>query len=259
LRLKMKKLTRSRPGCPACGSAISPRVSPIGMSKWAASSRRVQRASSGSMAATGCGCPLGFRQPPEGVVDDPELPLQGVHVPPVEPAASRHRPALLQVAVPPRVSYAVGAPAGDAGGLPVRVALFVTCLVDGLFPDVGKATFALLEWLGHPGGKADDRGPSGEASRCLRLHRQAAKGNRRRPALHQGREARYPLPTRGRRGLATPKGRLGELHDDPRGVEGVATVGVTSAYLPARLKLDSGDGQTYHRPLPVQGPALPLV
>jgi L-lactate dehydrogenase complex protein LldE len=30
----------------------------------------------------------------------------------------------------------------------VRVALFVTCLVDGLFPDVGKATVALLERLG---------------------------------------------------------------------------------------------------------------
>jgi L-lactate dehydrogenase complex protein LldE len=31
----------------------------------------------------------------------------------------------------------------------VRVALFATCLVDGLFPDVGKATVALLERLGH--------------------------------------------------------------------------------------------------------------
>ncbi|MGW5049610.1 (Fe-S)-binding protein [Actinokineospora sp. NPDC004072] len=31
----------------------------------------------------------------------------------------------------------------------MRVALFVTCLVDGLFPDVGKATVALLERLGH--------------------------------------------------------------------------------------------------------------
>jgi L-lactate dehydrogenase complex protein LldE len=31
----------------------------------------------------------------------------------------------------------------------VRVALFVTCLVDGLFPDVGKATVGLLERLGH--------------------------------------------------------------------------------------------------------------
>jgi len=30
----------------------------------------------------------------------------------------------------------------------VRVALFVTCLVDGLFPDVGKATVGLLERLG---------------------------------------------------------------------------------------------------------------
>ncbi|MFJ6671778.1 (Fe-S)-binding protein [Actinosynnema sp. NPDC091369] len=31
----------------------------------------------------------------------------------------------------------------------MRVALFVTCLVDGLFPDVGKATVRLLERLGH--------------------------------------------------------------------------------------------------------------
>jgi L-lactate dehydrogenase complex protein LldE len=31
----------------------------------------------------------------------------------------------------------------------VRVALFVTCLVDALFPDVGKATVRLLERLGH--------------------------------------------------------------------------------------------------------------
>jgi L-lactate dehydrogenase complex protein LldE len=31
----------------------------------------------------------------------------------------------------------------------MRVAIFVTCLVDALFPDVGKATVALLERLGH--------------------------------------------------------------------------------------------------------------
>lgn len=31
----------------------------------------------------------------------------------------------------------------------MRVALFITCLVDGLFPEVGKATVALLERLGH--------------------------------------------------------------------------------------------------------------
>ncbi|WP_309111191.1 (Fe-S)-binding protein [Saccharothrix sp.] len=31
----------------------------------------------------------------------------------------------------------------------MRIALFVTCLVDGLFPDVGKATVTLLERLGH--------------------------------------------------------------------------------------------------------------
>ena len=32
---------------------------------------------------------------------------------------------------------------------PVRIALFVTCLVDTLFPDVGKATTSLLRRLGH--------------------------------------------------------------------------------------------------------------
>ncbi|HKC29522.1 MAG TPA: (Fe-S)-binding protein [Jatrophihabitans sp.] len=31
----------------------------------------------------------------------------------------------------------------------MRVALFATCLVDGLYPDVGKATIALLRRLGH--------------------------------------------------------------------------------------------------------------
>jgi L-lactate dehydrogenase complex protein LldE len=31
----------------------------------------------------------------------------------------------------------------------VRIALFVTCLADGLFPDVGRATVRLLERLGH--------------------------------------------------------------------------------------------------------------
>lgn len=31
----------------------------------------------------------------------------------------------------------------------MRIALFVTCLVDGLFPEVGKATVRLLERLGH--------------------------------------------------------------------------------------------------------------
>jgi L-lactate dehydrogenase complex protein LldE len=31
----------------------------------------------------------------------------------------------------------------------MRIALFVTCLADGLFPDVGKATVTLLERLGH--------------------------------------------------------------------------------------------------------------
>ena len=32
----------------------------------------------------------------------------------------------------------------------MRVALFTTCLVDGLFPDAGRATVQLLERLGQP-------------------------------------------------------------------------------------------------------------
>ena len=31
----------------------------------------------------------------------------------------------------------------------MRIALFATCLVDSLFPEVGKATVTLLERLGH--------------------------------------------------------------------------------------------------------------
>ncbi|MGH8970078.1 MAG: heterodisulfide reductase-related iron-sulfur binding cluster, partial [Actinomycetes bacterium] len=31
----------------------------------------------------------------------------------------------------------------------MRIALFVTCLADGLFPAVGRATVTLLERLGH--------------------------------------------------------------------------------------------------------------
>src|ERR1700754_4787634 len=31
----------------------------------------------------------------------------------------------------------------------MRVALFITCLADTLFPDVGRATVAVLERLGH--------------------------------------------------------------------------------------------------------------
>src|SRR5207248_495962 len=34
-------------------------------------------------------------------------------------------------------------------GEAVRIALFVTCLVDALFPEAGKATVRLLERLGH--------------------------------------------------------------------------------------------------------------
>ena len=31
----------------------------------------------------------------------------------------------------------------------MKIALFVTCLADAMFPDVGRATVRLLERLGH--------------------------------------------------------------------------------------------------------------
>ena len=31
----------------------------------------------------------------------------------------------------------------------MKIALFITCLADGLFPQVGQATVRLLERLGH--------------------------------------------------------------------------------------------------------------
>src|SRR6185312_4897115 len=40
------------------------------------------------------------------------------------------------------------APPAERSGL-MKIALMVTCLADALFPDVGKATVALLERLGH--------------------------------------------------------------------------------------------------------------
>ena len=35
------------------------------------------------------------------------------------------------------------------GGRAMRIALFITCLADGMFPQVGRATVAVLERLGH--------------------------------------------------------------------------------------------------------------
>lgn len=40
-------------------------------------------------------------------------------------------------------------PSLPEGSDPLRIALMVTCLVDGLFPDVGRATVAVLRRLGH--------------------------------------------------------------------------------------------------------------
>ena len=45
--------------------------------------------------------------------------------------------------------YHGGATAVEGGGQTVRVALFITCFNDTLFPDTGRATVRLLERLGH--------------------------------------------------------------------------------------------------------------
>src|SRR3954464_53950 len=44
----------------------------------------------------------------------------------------------------------------------MRVALFATCLVDGLFPDVGRATVRLLRRLGHEGSFPDRQSCCGQ-------------------------------------------------------------------------------------------------
>src|SRR5918995_769013 len=40
---------------------------------------------------------------------------------------------------------------GDGGTVAVRVALFITCFNDTLFPETGRATVEVLERLGHEG------------------------------------------------------------------------------------------------------------
>ena len=48
-----------------------------------------------------------------------------------------------------RLSRAHTSSSDDAGWHPVRIALFVTCIGDTLFPDAGRATVQVLERLGH--------------------------------------------------------------------------------------------------------------
>jgi L-lactate dehydrogenase complex protein LldE len=47
------------------------------------------------------------------------------------------------------MGYHGGATAVEGGGQTVRVALFITCFNDTLFPETGRATVRLLERLGH--------------------------------------------------------------------------------------------------------------
>jgi L-lactate dehydrogenase complex protein LldE len=57
----------------------------------------------------------------------------------------------------------------------VRVALFVTCLADTLFPDVGRATVAVLERLGHEVAFPERQTCCGQAHINTGYRRQAVK------------------------------------------------------------------------------------
>jgi L-lactate dehydrogenase complex protein LldE len=57
----------------------------------------------------------------------------------------------------------------------VRVALFVTCLADTLFPDVGRATVAVLERLGHEVAFPEGQTCCGQAHINTGYRRQAVK------------------------------------------------------------------------------------
>jgi L-lactate dehydrogenase complex protein LldE len=57
----------------------------------------------------------------------------------------------------------------------VRVALFVTCLADTLFPDVGRATVAVLERLGHEVAFPEAQTCCGQAHINTGYQRQAVK------------------------------------------------------------------------------------
>jgi L-lactate dehydrogenase complex protein LldE len=71
----------------------------------------------------------------------------------------------------------------------VRVALLATCLVDGLFPDVGKATVGLLERLGHRVEVPPDQTCCGQMHINTGYVREALPLVRRHVAVFEGKEA----------------------------------------------------------------------
>ena len=89
----------------------------------------------------------------------------------------------------------------------MRIALFVTCLVDTLFPDAGQATVRLLERLGH-----EVEFPAAQTC-CGQMHvntgylpRGAAAGPPLRRGLRAATTRSWPRPARasGRSGTSTP-------------------------------------------------------
>jgi L-lactate dehydrogenase complex protein LldE len=84
------------------------------------------------------------------------------------------------------------------------VALLATCLVDGLFPDVGKATVGLLERLGHRVEVPPDQTCCGQMHINTGYVREALPLVRRHVAVFEGYEAvvslrAIPRSGRGRR------------------------------------------------------------
>jgi L-lactate dehydrogenase complex protein LldE len=77
----------------------------------------------------------------------------------------------------------------------VRVALFVTCLVDGMFPSVGKATVSLLERLG-----VDVEVPMAQTC-CGQMHTNTGYGDKAVPLVRRYAEVFEPYDA-----VVTPSG-----------------------------------------------------
>jgi Fe-S oxidoreductase len=80
-------------------------------------------------------------------------------------------------------------PAEQTEEVRVRVALLTTCLVDGLFPDVGRATVGLLERLGHRVEVPPDQTCCGQMHVNTGYVREALPLVRRHVAVFEGYEA----------------------------------------------------------------------
>lgn len=63
----------------------------------------------------------------------------------------------------------------------MRVALFITCFNDTLFPETGRAVVDLLERLGHEAEFPEEQTCCGQ--RCLARDRHVTTSSRKTPAL----------------------------------------------------------------------------